>query len=136
MLDRADPLLADIRGPVRRLKQRGEELVTAAQNVAEFWNVATRPPSAHGGYGLSIAEAEHRLRITERLFSVVTESPTSYTFWRNLVRSSAVQGVQVHDARLVAIAQAHGITHILTLNVADFVRYQSLLIAMYPQAVP
>ena len=98
--------------------------------------VDSRPPSARGGYGLSIAEAEHRLRIIERLFSVATETPTSYTFWRNLVRTYAVQGVQVHDARLVALMQAHSITHILTLNLADFVRYQSLVVAMHPQAVP
>ncbi|MBY0526551.1 MAG: type II toxin-antitoxin system VapC family toxin [Gemmataceae bacterium] len=136
LLNRADPLHADIRGAVRRLKARGDELLTTAQNIAEFWNVATRPPAARGGYGLSIAETEHRLRVIERLFSVLTESPTSYTIWRNLVPTLAVQGVQVHDARLAALAQAHGITQILTLNVADFLRYQPLLVAVHPQTVP
>lgn len=136
LLDRADPLHADIRAAIRRLKRRGDEPVTAAQNIAEFWNVATRPPSARGGYGLSVADTEHRLRLIERLFPVLTESPISYTLWRNLVRTHAVQGVQVHDARLVALAQAHGIIHILTLNVADFMRYQPLVVGMHPQAVP
>lgn len=33
---------------------------------------------------------------------------------------------QVHDARLVALMQAHGITHILTLNGSDFTRYPGI----------
>jgi len=83
LLDRADPLHGDIRAAIRRLKDRGDELVTAAQNVAEFWNVSTRPASARGGYGLPIFETERRLRLMERLFPVLTESPTSYTSWRS-----------------------------------------------------
>ena len=38
----------------------------------------------------------------------------------------AVIGVQVHDARLVALLQVHGVTHILTLNTADFHRYHGI----------
>ena len=34
-----------------------------------------------------------------------------------------VSGVQVHDARLVATMIVHGVTHILTFNTSDFVRY-------------
>ena len=64
------------------------------------------------------------------------ESPASYALWRHLVRTYAVQGVQVHDARLVALCQANGVTHILTLNDADFLRYQSLLVALHPQSIP
>jgi hypothetical protein len=41
------------------------------------------------------------------------ESPGTY----------AVSGVQVHDARLVAVMKVHGVAHILTLNAADFRRY-------------
>jgi predicted nucleic acid-binding protein len=136
LLDRSDPLHGVIRDAIRRLRGRGDELVTSAQNVAEFWNVSTRPASARGGFGLSLAETERRLRIIERLFPVLSESPASYGLWRQLVLSYAVQGVQVHDARLAALSQAHGVTHILTLNGADFLRYQSFLIPLDPQSVP
>ncbi|MEN6357468.1 MAG: hypothetical protein ABFD83_10330 [Armatimonadota bacterium] len=34
-----------------------------------------------------------------------------------------VNGKQAHDARIVALMLAHGITHILTLNPGDFSRY-------------
>jgi hypothetical protein len=37
-----------------------------------------------------------------------------------------VQGVQGHDARLVAWMQSHGLTHVLTLNAADFARYPGI----------
>lgn len=38
----------------------------------------------------------------------------------------AVQGKQVHDARLAALVLSSGITHILTLNGADFARYPGI----------
>jgi predicted nucleic acid-binding protein len=117
------------------LRLRGDSPVTSAQNIAEFWNVCTRPASARGGYGLSIAETERRVRILERLFPVLVEIPTAYPLWRNVVVANAVQGVQVHDARLVALMQAHGISHIVTLNPADFTRYPGV-IALHPTAVP
>jgi predicted nucleic acid-binding protein len=44
-------------------------------------------------------------------------------FSARLVIANNVHGVQVHDARLAAIMEAHGITHILTLNENDFRRY-------------
>jgi predicted nucleic acid-binding protein len=42
-LNRADPDYTATRAAVRILKARGDEVVTAAQNMAEFWNVLTRP---------------------------------------------------------------------------------------------
>ena len=35
-------------------------------------------------------------------------------------------GRQAHDARIVALMQAHGIAHIVTLNVDDFKQYQGI----------
>jgi predicted nucleic acid-binding protein len=45
---------------LRKLWTQGHELATSHQNIAEFWNVATRPTSARGGFGLSGSEAEKR----------------------------------------------------------------------------
>src|SRR6266436_1296589 len=126
LLDRADPFHASIRQAIRRLHSRGDEPVTSPQNAAEFWNVCTRPAVARGGFGLTVSEADRRLRIVERLFQVLPDHLAAYTLWRRLVVTHAVQGVQVHDARLVAYMQAHGIAHILTLNGGDFARYPGL----------
>jgi predicted nucleic acid-binding protein len=135
LLDRSDPHHADIRQALRRLQGRGDVAVTSAQNIAEFWNVCTRPASARGGYGLSVAQTDRRLRLLERLVPLLPETPGAYPLWRNLVVAHGVQGVQVHDARLVAFMQAHGVTHLLTLNAADFARYHAIF-ALSPQAVP
>ena len=61
LFDRSDPSHVAIRQAVIRLKVRGERLVTTAQNIAEFWNVSTRPATARGGYGLSGKAGRSRL---------------------------------------------------------------------------
>src|SRR3954469_18594412 len=85
LLEPTDPQHGVIRGAVRALRGRGNTLVTAAQNAAEFLNVCTRPATARGGFGLSIADADRRLRIVERLFRVMPDSPTAYQIWRGLL---------------------------------------------------
>ena len=103
LLEPTDPLYTIIDQAVRLLHARGDRIVIATQNVAEFWNVWTRPASARGGYGLSIAETDRRLTIIEAVFAVLSEPPSAYRLWRSLVTTHAVQGKQVHDARLVAL---------------------------------
>jgi predicted nucleic acid-binding protein len=126
LMERADPQHGTIRQAVRTLTARGDELVAAFQNVAEFWNVCTRPATSRGGLGLDIGETDRRLRVLERILTILADHPTSYRLWRRLVVTHAVQGRQVHDARLAALMQAHGITHILTLNGSDFTRYPGI----------
>ena len=46
--------------------------------------------------------------------------------------ANAVQGVEVHDTRLVALMVAHGFKHILTLNGNDFSRYHALIETLNP----
>jgi predicted nucleic acid-binding protein len=142
LLEPTDPQHGVIRGAVRALRGRGDTLVTAPQNAAEFWNVCTRPVTARGGLGLTIADADRRLRVIERLFRVIPDSPAAYQTWRGLLVAQGVSGVQVHDTRLVALMQVHGITHILTLNGADFARYPGIVpidpasLSAPPQATP
>ena len=50
----ADAAYIGIHATLSRLQSSGDELVIALQNVAEFWNVCTRPKTARGGLGLSI----------------------------------------------------------------------------------
>ncbi len=126
LVDRNDPMHGSVRAAVRALKVRGDSLSTTAQNIAEFWNVCTRPATARGGLGLSITETSQRLRLLERIIRLIPDAAAAYPIWRGLVVSLGIQGVQVHDARLVALMQAHGVTHILTLNAADFSRFSGI----------
>lgn len=128
LFEPSDPHHVVVKLAVDILAARRDELVTATQNTSEFWNVCTRPASARGGFGLSVPQAELRLQKVEQRFALLTEPPTAYPIWRNLVVTHAVRGKQVHDARLVALMKAHGLTHILTLNGADFVRYPGITV--------
>jgi predicted nucleic acid-binding protein len=134
LLEPTDPQHAPVRNALRTLRQRGHGRATAPQNAAEFWNVCTRPATARGGFGLSVPEADRRLRIVERLFHVLPESPAVYSAWRRIIVAHAVMGVQVHDARLVAHLEVHGLTHLLTLNPGDFARYPKVT-AITPSSV-
>jgi predicted nucleic acid-binding protein len=58
--------------------------------------------------------------------------PDVHIHWRQLVLAHAVSGVQVHDARLVAVMKVHGIANLVTLNIADFRRYPGIS-AIHPQ---
>jgi predicted nucleic acid-binding protein len=118
LMNRNDPLHGTIRAAVRALKGRGDLLAMSAQNIAEFWNVCTRPATARGGLGLSIAEADKRFRLLERIIQILPDTSAAYPIWRNHVAHLSISGVQVHDARLAALMQASGVTHILTLNTA------------------
>ncbi|MBS1786208.1 MAG: type II toxin-antitoxin system VapC family toxin [Acidobacteria bacterium] len=103
-------------------QQPGIEFCFFLQNLAEFWNVCTRPADKNG-YGFTIAETELRARAIEGFCVYLPDTPQVYVEWRQLVVKHGISGVQVHDARLAAGMKAHGITQLLTLNEQDFLRY-------------
>lgn len=120
----SDPECERIHQALKRLRHGGAP-ATTFQNIAEFWNVSTRPLSSRGGYGLPATVVEARVRFIERRFRVVTESFDSYVIWRDLVKKHALSGVAVHDARIAAILLSAGFGSILTLNPRDFRRYEA-----------
>lgn len=126
LIHRHHPDHALVRGAVRTLHERGEQSYYTAQNLAEFWNVSTRPTTARGGLGLSIADTDQAARVLERIITLLPDNPAVYGEWRRLLVAHNVQGVQVHDARLVAAMNVNGVTQILTLNAKDFARYPGI----------
>jgi predicted nucleic acid-binding protein len=134
LFDRTDPEHAAIREALRSLRSSGHSLAACPQNIAEFWNVSTRPASARGGYGKSVATTDGRVQFIERFGRILAESPTAYDGWRKLLVRHQIQGLSVHDARLVSMMQLAGITHIVTLNVADFARYSGI-VAVTPKVI-
>lgn len=109
---------------VLELHRRGEVLHLTAQVLIEFRNVATRP-KANNGLGLSTLEAEAQAAGFEASFPLLHDTPDIYPAWKALVEALGVVGKQVHDARLVAVCHAHGVTHLLTFNVSHFARMTS-----------
>ena len=56
----------------------------------------------------------------EKTFSLLEESPDIFPAWKQIVQQLQIIGKQVHDARLVAICQVHGLSHVLTFNSGHF----------------
>jgi predicted nucleic acid-binding protein len=132
--NRSAPEYPIVRAALFTLLARGDRLCFTSQNLIEFWNVSTRPASARGGLGLSPVETDRRVRMLERLCTLLPDSPDVIGEWRRLVLNHGVHGVQVHDARLVATMNVHGIARILTLNQGDFTRYAGIA-AVHPADV-
>ena len=100
-------------------------IFSTSQNLAEFWNVCTRPMSANG-YGLVPSEANRLAVLLEREFRLAPDSELTHAEWRTIVVEESVSGVQVHDARLVAVMRIHRIPHLVTFNTRDFRRYRDV----------
>ena len=133
--DRTHPPHPTIRTAVRKLRASEHRLCATPQNFVEFWNVATRPAEING-LGLTSADTDRLLRLVERLFPLLPDSPAVYPEWRRVVVSFGVSGVQVYDARIVAAMIVHGVPHILTFNTTDFVRYATMsIVAEDPMTV-
>jgi predicted nucleic acid-binding protein len=109
-------------------------LCYTSQNVAEFWNACTRPVERNG-YGLSPKDTDRRARLFEEKLRLLPDSLAVHLEWRRLLVTYAISGVQVHDARLVAVMLIHGISRILTFNEKDFARY-SQIEALNPRSAP
>lgn len=96
------------------------------QNIAEFWNVSTRPQTRNG-FGLSLAETEENAKKIESSLTFLPDTEKVYQEWRRIVVEHRISGVQVHDARLAAVMYAYRLTNILTANTADFARFPGLI---------
>jgi predicted nucleic acid-binding protein len=134
LFHRSDAQYALVRQALAALWARGDRFAFTSQILGEFWSVCTRPTTARGGLGVSLAETDRRVRVIERFYRFLPDTQAVHAEWRRLIVAHAVLGVQVHDARLVAAMKVHGISHVLTLNVADFHRYPDIT-AVHPQNV-
>jgi predicted nucleic acid-binding protein len=117
---------------VARLLATGEPVHFTLQNISEFWNVATRPIAVNG-LGFSPKFVLNEVGKIEQVLTLLPDSPAAYEEWKRLVATYAVSGAKVHDARLVAIMNVHGVRRLLTFNTADFARFE--IEAIHPSAV-
>ncbi len=93
----------------------------------ELWSTCTRPRLV-GGLELTPELAGAVLDKIELTFVRLPDPEAVYETWRRIVAHYAVSGRQVHDAHLVASMLVHGITHILTFNGNDFIRYKEITV--------
>lgn len=118
---------------VTRLRQQGARVWITPQNLVEFWAVATRP-TERNGLGLTVEAANAEVLRLTHLFPLLPDVPEIYLEWHRLVVDHRVLGLQVYDARLVAVMLVYGVTQLLTYNVDDFRRYPGITV-VHPQNV-
>jgi len=130
---RSDPQHELVDAALATLAGQGTLLYYTHQNIAEMWNVMTRP-TARNGLGLTVIEAEDEVCAIEAGMSLLPDGEAVYREWRRIIVEKWVSGVQVHDARLAAAMHVHGVSCILTLNIADFGRFGNIL-ALHPKSL-
>jgi predicted nucleic acid-binding protein len=128
------PLCLQATHAVSKMIRQRDSVFFCPQNIAEFWNVATRTVDANG-LGFSLEEALREVENIEMLLTLLPDIPAIYIAWKETVSRHKVQGVKVHDARLVAIMKVYAVESILTFNDADFKRYSEIT-AIPPSSVP
>ncbi|HWP53326.1 MAG TPA: PIN domain-containing protein [Pyrinomonadaceae bacterium] len=128
-----DPSYGHARRAVAALIDQDHQLSVVAQNLIEFWAVATRPRESNG-LALSIAETAAHVTSFQQTFKLLLDTPAIFSEWERLVQLHSVSGRQAHDARLVAAMLVHNASHLLTFNVADFKRFQEITV-VDPKAV-
>lgn len=77
------------------------------------------------GRGLSGAAAAGLVSALSDRLSLVSETAISHARWLDFLERGLARGAQVHDANIVAIMVASGVTTLLTHNVRDFERFDS-----------
>jgi predicted nucleic acid-binding protein len=117
----------------RNLSGKSRPSFLCPQNIAEFWNVATRPAELNG-LGLSHEEVLDEVSSIESLLTLLPDVPAIYATWKQIVKDHRVQGVKVYDARLVATMTVYAVDSVLTFNAADFKRYSNVT-ALHPSSM-
>jgi predicted nucleic acid-binding protein len=120
-----DPQHEQVSAAVDRLLSDGWEVCMGVQNVVEFWVVATRPLDVNG-LGLTPEQAYQEVDVLLHTHTLLRDPPDLLERWLELCSRYVVSGRPAHDARLVALMLAHALTHLLTLNPADFARYAEI----------
>jgi len=123
--DSGAPEHAQCTEAVTRLAETSNVVYICAQVIIESYVVASRPVEVNG-LGFTLAEARQFLDDMEQSFPCLPEPSDIAKRWRNLAMRYPIIGRQAHDARIATLMLAQGVTRILTLNGADFVRYQGI----------
>jgi predicted nucleic acid-binding protein len=122
LTDTSSPQYLTILKAISSLKEENHELFLSPQVLIEFWSVATRPLEVNG-FGWPTEAVRSEIDKLLDLFPLLPETPAVFDEWLLLVTNKNKVGKQAHDARLAAFLNIHGITHLLTFNVADFKNY-------------
>ena len=126
LVEKTSPLRQVILQMILMLRSRNDVICYTPQILSEFWNVCTRPASARGGLGLSLAETDKKVSLIEKHFRLLPDNLATFQEWRKIVRDFGISGVQVYDAKLVASMTVYRVANLVTLNTKDFKRFSQI----------
>lgn len=119
------------RAALGRLEQEDAELWISRQVLREYLATVTRPGPT-GVPAMTRAAAADAVDGFVGAYRIAEDGPQTTARLLDLVRAVPIGGKQVHDANIVATMLAHGITRLLTFNVADFQRFAGLIALITP----
>lgn len=122
-----------VENAVRSLIASGNTLVLAPQVLTELWVVATQPAEVNG-FGWPPSKSADVIARLRMQFPLLDEGPPAFERWLALVASAEVRGKRAHGAHIAAVMLSQDVTHILTLNTADFGGLPGIT-AVHPSAV-
>ena len=104
----------------------GTTLYWSGQVLREYLAVATRPIE-NNGLGLLLVDALANVDSLDSRMTLLPEDARVSQQLRALLDQTKCGGKQIHDANIVATMARHGVTTLITLNAADFVRFDSVI---------
>ena len=102
---------------------RGTTLYASGQIMREYLAVATRPADKNG-LGLKQTDALANVRAFCTRTSLLIEDSKVADCLLGLLDEIPCSGKQIHDANVVATMLVHGIDSLITINLADFTRFE------------
>lgn len=109
----------------------GTALYTSGQILREYLAVATRPV-ADNGLGLAQRDAATNVRAYRSRLRLMSETEKVADRLLALVDEIECTGTTLHDANVVATMLVHGVDTLVTLNAADFARYEDYVSVLVP----
>ena len=123
---------------LRRLISERAELAISGQVIREFCVQASHPNTFTGTETtpLSGEQLARLIGSFHARFQVIDEDAAVREHFLGLLREYPITGKSMHDANIVATMLAHDVNTLITLNEADFRRYQNRISVVLPQPDP
>ena len=116
---------------MKRTIRTGAELWISGQVIREFIVQATHPRTL--SKPLTIGQVAKQIETFKPLFRIADETATVRNKLLELLQAYPTSGKQVHDANIVATMLAYDIDTLLTLNIADFKRFDDRIKLVSPE---
>lgn len=108
----------------------GHELWVSTQVIREYFVHITRPQSYM--QPLTFEQTKQQYQKLKTIFKVAYETETTIDTLITLLESHPTGGKQIHDANIVASMIAYEIPLLITLNIADFKRFDNKINLVSP----